>query len=63
MVIATEKEEYMEIDKIIYSVIEGDCLNVLSEFPDNCMDMVSCDLPYGITNNLRTVKLIYLNCG
>ena len=32
-------------------VIEGDCLVVMNEIPDKSVDMILCDLPYGITNN------------
>lgn len=33
------------------SLFEGDCLDVLSRFPDASVDMVLCDLPYGTTQN------------
>ena len=29
----------------------GDCLEVMKNIPDNSIDMVFCDLPYGITRN------------
>ncbi len=29
----------------------GDCLEVMKAFPDNSVDMVLCDLPYGVTQN------------
>ena len=29
----------------------GDCLEVMKDIPDNSVDMVLCDLPYGITRN------------
>ena len=29
----------------------GDCLEVMKEIPDKSVDMVFCDLPYGITQN------------
>ncbi|MEI9961321.1 MAG: site-specific DNA-methyltransferase [Limisphaerales bacterium] len=32
-------------------VIEGDCLNVMPEIPDESIDMILCDLPYGTTQN------------
>lgn len=32
-------------------VVQGDCLDVLSKVPDNAIDMVLCDLPYGTTQN------------
>lgn len=37
--------------KFINKIIEGDCLDVLANFPDCCIDLVLCDLPYGTTNN------------
>lgn len=33
------------------TVTEGDCLKVLKRLPDNSVDMVLCDLPYGTTQN------------
>lgn len=33
------------------AVIEGDCINVMRQLPDGCIDMVLCDLPYGTTQN------------
>lgn len=32
-------------------VFLGDCLKVMQQFPDNSIDCVVCDLPYGITNS------------
>lgn len=32
-------------------VIQGDCLEVMKNFPDKSIDMVLCDLPYGTTQN------------
>jgi len=39
------------IDKYINNVIEGDCLDVMKNFPDHSIDMILCDLPYGTTQN------------
>lgn len=36
---------------IVNTLFEGDCLAVLDRFPDACIDMVLCDLPYGTTQN------------
>lgn len=36
---------------LINKVHEDDCLNVLPQIPDNSIDMVLCDLPYGTTQN------------
>ena len=32
-------------------VIEGDCIEVMRHLPNDCIDMVLCDLPYGTTQN------------
>lgn len=29
---------------------QGDCLDLMSELPNNCIDMILCDLPYGKTS-------------
>lgn len=46
----------MSLEKLIdtpflNNVIEGDSLEVLSKIPDNSVDMVMVDLPYGTTQN------------
>lgn len=33
------------------TVIFGDCLNLMPQIPSKSVDMVLCDLPYGITQN------------
>ena len=38
-------------DEISDALFEGDCLDILPRFPDCCVDMVLCDLPYGTTQN------------
>src|SRR5574344_1779725 len=30
-------------------LIQGDCLEVMQDIPDNKIDMILCDLPYGTT--------------
>lgn len=37
--------------KYINKVIQGDCLEIMKEIPDNSVDMILCDLPYGTTQN------------
>ena len=32
-------------------LVKGSCLRQMSKLPDNCIDMVFCDLPYGTTRN------------
>ena len=36
-------------DDFINKVISGDCLEVMKDIPDKSIDMILCDLPYGIT--------------
>ena len=31
-------------------LIQGDCLERMKDIPDKSVDMILCDLPYGITN-------------
>lgn len=44
-------ETFFTLDSIVNSVYEGDCLEYMRRFPDNSIDMVMCDLPYGMTRN------------
>ena len=46
----SEKKSY-KIDQIVNSIFEGDCIDIMKQFPDNCIDMILCDLPYGTTQN------------
>lgn len=32
-------------------IILGDCLEIMATFPDNSIDFICCDLPYGTTQN------------
>lgn len=41
----------MKISNFINKVIQGDCLEVMKDIPDKSVDMILCDLPYGITQN------------
>ncbi|HHU53125.1 MAG TPA: site-specific DNA-methyltransferase [Clostridiaceae bacterium] len=43
----------MQLSKtdITNRLFEGDCIDVMRNFPDNSIDMVLCDLPYGTTQN------------
>jgi site-specific DNA-methyltransferase (adenine-specific)/modification methylase len=38
-------------DQLKNILLEGDCLAWMEQFPDGCIDMVLCDLPYGTTQN------------
>ena len=35
--------------KYINDIVCGDCLSIMTELPDKCIDMILCDLPYGVT--------------
>lgn len=35
----------------MYSLLLGDCLEEMARLPDQCIDLVLCDLPYGTTAN------------
>lgn len=39
------------IEEYTNKVIEGDCLDIMRKFPDESIDMILCDLPYGTTQN------------
>lgn len=41
----------IDIDNVINQLFEGDCLEYMNEIPDGSVDMVLCDLPYGMTQN------------
>ena len=32
-----------------YNLLNGDCLQLMETIPDNSVDMVLCDMPYGTT--------------
>jgi len=40
-----------KIEEFINNVYESDCLEIMKQLPDNSIDMVLCDLPYGTTQN------------
>lgn len=41
----------MSIENFKNTVIQGDCLEVMKNFPDKSINMILCDLPYGTTQN------------
>lgn len=43
-----------------YNLINGDCLQLMESIPDNSIDMILCDLPYGITASNWDKPLDYL---
>lgn len=41
----------MKREDLINKVFQGDTLEIMRTFPDGCIDMILCDLPYGTTQN------------
>jgi site-specific DNA-methyltransferase (adenine-specific)/modification methylase len=37
-----------QLDNIINKLFEGDCLQYMKEIPDESVDLILCDLPYGL---------------
>jgi site-specific DNA-methyltransferase (adenine-specific) len=48
---ATTRRGSYSAKQVTNALFEGDCIRVLESFPDSCVDMVLCDLPYGVTQN------------
>ena len=42
---------------VLNNLYNGDCLEVMQNIPDNSIDMILCDLPYGTTRNKWDVTL------
>ncbi len=39
------------LNKYLNQIIQGDCLDVLKQFPDNCIDLVVTSPPYNLKNS------------
>ena len=39
------------MDEVMNQLFEGDCLEYMNRIPDGSVDMILCDLPYGMTQN------------
>ena len=37
----------------------GDCLEIMKDIPDKSIDMILCDLPYGVTQNKKDIVLSF----
>ena len=44
-------KKFLKEDDYINKIFEADCLDVMDYLPENSIDMVLCDLPYGTTQN------------
>lgn len=48
---AKKQITYLTPEEYLNRVIEADCSQIMKQLPDNSIDMVLCDLPYGTTQN------------
>lgn len=39
----------MILENVHYTLLQGDCLELMKHIPDKSVDMILCDLPYGTT--------------
>ena len=46
-----EHKQKIKIEDFINKVVQGDCLEVMQSIPDESVNMILCDLPYGTTQN------------
>lgn len=47
----TTSQNKKKFEQIVNTIIKGDCLEVMEDFPNKSIDMILCDLPYGTTQN------------
>lgn len=38
-------------------LLHGDCLNLMQNIPDKSIDMILCDLPFGVTQNKADIVI------
>ena len=46
-----------ELKPCFVDLRQGDCLELMRDIPNNSVDMILCDLPYGKTQNEKDVRL------
>ena len=39
------------------NLMHGDCLELMKTLPDKSIDMILCDLPYGVTANKADIQI------
>ena len=49
--ISKKENAIMSLNDILNKVFEADCLEKMKEIPTHSIDMILCDLPYGMTQN------------
>jgi site-specific DNA-methyltransferase (adenine-specific) len=50
-------------DKFLDKVVCGDCLELMKELPDGCVDLVVTDPPYGISLDLKWLSSLHIQRG
>jgi DNA modification methylase len=56
-----KKQEPIPFDQMLNQIIEGDCLEIMSAIPEQSIDLILCDLPYGVTAQNRWDQIIPLH--
>ena len=46
----------MNVEKITNQIINDDCINIIKQLPDKCVDLILTDLPYGINESPKNHK-------
>src|SRR3990167_9051067 len=41
------------MDKYLNKIIQGDCLEVMKQMPDKCVDLILTDPPYGLNSKMK----------
>lgn len=49
--ILTIQSDLSRLNSLLNTIKFGDCLELMLEIPDNSIDLIKCDLPYGTTQN------------
>ena len=49
--------ETLMVDIIQNKIYCGDCMDLMKSIPSKSVDMILCDLPYGVTRNKSDIKL------
>ena len=45
------------VSNACFELYLGDCLEIMKTVPDDSIDMIACDLPYGVTQNRLDVVI------
>ena len=46
----------MNVEKITNQIINDDCINIIKQLPDKCVDLILTDPPYGINESSKNHK-------